>query len=150
MGAASSSASTSATQINLFAALWIVQRRSAAGLGGSGGGLVVRRGMAGVSAPRVGRGKRRGATQGRGRYSPWNVRSLPVRSHHRAELAALATPHTRAERQHQHVIGPGVDVDLRLVDAVLAGHEESTYTILAHVAEGHGTRRRIIPSHSSS
>jgi len=74
----------------------------------------------------------------------------PVRSHHRAELAALATPHTRAERQHQHVIGPGVDVDLRLVDAVLAGHEESTYTILAHVAEGHGTRRRIIPSHSSS
>jgi len=76
MGAASSSASTSATQINLFAALWIVQRGSAAGLGGSGGGLVVRRGMAGVSAPRVGRGKRRGATQGRGRYSPWNVRSL--------------------------------------------------------------------------
>src|SRR5262249_50897538 len=36
----------------------------------------------------------------------------PIRSDHRAELAALAAPHMQAKGQHQHVIGPCIDVDL--------------------------------------
>jgi len=45
----------------------------------------------------------------------------------------------------QHVIGPGIN--LGVMDAVLAGHEQAADAVAAHIPEGHGARRWIIPGH---
>src|SRR5262249_47765157 len=41
------------------------------------------------------------------------------------------------EGERQHVVGPRVDIDLGVVDAVLAGHEQPAHTVPAHAAERH-------------
>jgi hypothetical protein len=47
--------------------------------------------------------------------APGNVGPFdPIRHSHRAQLAALAAPHPRAEREHREVVGPGVDGDIVL------------------------------------
>src|SRR5262249_47655784 len=72
----------------------------------------------------------------------------PIRSHHRAELPALAAPHTRAERERRKVVGPRIDVDLGVVDAVLAGHEQPADAVPAHVAERHRAAWCVILGHA--
>src|SRR5215831_12379386 len=53
----------------------------------------------------------------------WRRPLAPIWSHHRAQPSALAAPHTWAERKHRHVVGPFIDVDLGVMNAVLAGDE---------------------------
>jgi hypothetical protein len=64
-------------------------------------------------------------------------------------MAALGTPHARAERRHRNLIGPAIDIDFGMTATSAAGDEQPTHAVVAHVAGRHRADWFVIPGHIS-